>query len=215
MTDYHYLAGPMSGLPLFNFPAFRAAREDLRARGIAVYCPAEADELAGFDPTSDPADDLAVYMRRDLAAVAQSAGVIVLPGWRASAGVQREVTVAGWCGLPILEYPDLTPVQPESILLEAERIVHGPRRSAYGHPLDNFERAALLMGAWLSARGLLAPGAVLTPEDTAALMIQGKLARQCNLPTRDNIVDTAGYAAAWQAVIDERARRQGGQGPCE
>jgi len=205
-APYIYLAGPMRGLPGLNFPAFAAARVDLRARGMAVHCPAEVDERAGFDPWRDEPRPLAEYMREDLAVVAQSAGVVVLPGWRESAGATREVQVAQWCGLPVLAYPDLSPVEDESALAEAERVVFGPRRETYGHPLDNFGRAALLMGAWLAARGILAPGAVLTAEDVAALMIQGKLARQCHRPTRDNLVDAAGYAGAWQEAIDERAR---------
>lgn len=38
-----YLAGPMRGVPHFNFPAFHAAAAELRARGYVVFSPAEAD----------------------------------------------------------------------------------------------------------------------------------------------------------------------------
>ena len=38
-----YIAGPMRGYPEFNFPAFYAAEERLRARGHAVFNPARRD----------------------------------------------------------------------------------------------------------------------------------------------------------------------------
>lgn len=38
-----YLAGPMSNIPQFNFPAFDDAAADLRARGWDIVSPAELD----------------------------------------------------------------------------------------------------------------------------------------------------------------------------
>ena len=38
-----YVAGPMRGIPEFNFPAFFAAADKLRGDGFAVFNPAERD----------------------------------------------------------------------------------------------------------------------------------------------------------------------------
>ena len=45
-----YLAGPMTGLPLWNFPAFATAAAALRADGHTVFSPAEHDKAVGWNP---------------------------------------------------------------------------------------------------------------------------------------------------------------------
>lgn len=212
-NTYWYLAGPMTGAPGFNFPAFREARADLRARGYAVWCPAEADEAEGFDPWKDAAREPEYYAARDLPRVCLSSGVIVLPGWRGSAGAMREVTVAGWFGRRVLEYPTLRDVSHETILEEAQRLVYGDRQQAYGHPINDFRKTALLWTAWLAARGALADGAALEPEDVASMMMDVKRSRLLHAPKRDSLVDLAGYAATWALVAEERARRAAGGTP--
>jgi hypothetical protein len=88
---------------------------------------------------------------------------------------------------------------------EAERLVHGPRQSTYGHPLDNFQATAHMWTGSLYYK--LKPGMTITPEDVAMMMVQVKLAREVNVPKRDNIVDAHGYLMAHHLVIEERDRR--------
>jgi hypothetical protein len=88
----------------------------------------------------------------------------------------------------------------DSVLVEAEEIVNGPRQHDYGHPLDNFAHTAALWSPIL--------GIVVTPEQVALCMVQLKVSRECHRPKRDNLVDMAGYVATLQKVLDERNRRE-------
>lgn len=92
-----YLAGPMRGLPNYNFPAFHDAAKRLRADGYIVKSPAEMDtEQDGCK--SDGSDvilrDLSHYMARDLPEICRCDAVVLLPGWEESEGVSIEVALA-------------------------------------------------------------------------------------------------------------------------
>lgn len=99
-----YVAGPMTGLPEFNFPAFNATAAKLRADGWVVFNPAEKDEEAALNPeackTGD--DQLAIATGFDFKAaymwdidkVINSDGIYMLPGWEASPGARGEHAVA-------------------------------------------------------------------------------------------------------------------------
>jgi hypothetical protein len=92
----------MRGYPLFNFPAFDAAADELRAAGHEVWSPAEWDRGNGFDPATGTALTLAEYMAIDLPEVCRAEAVVVMPGWEASQGATLEVYVARAVGLPVL-----------------------------------------------------------------------------------------------------------------
>ena len=87
----------------------------------------------------------------------------------------------------------------ESVLLEANELVHGDRQDSYGHPLDDFSKTAKMWEAIL--------GHQVTAEHVALCMCAVKISRQVNKPKRDNLVDLAGYAETCRMVTDERARR--------
>lgn len=93
----------------------------------------------------------------------------------------------------------------QSILTEAQGLVHGDRNSDYGHPLDDFSRTAAIWTALLG--GKLKDGARIEPEDVGLCMVGVKLSRQINQPKRDNLTDAAGYCETVRMVVDEKARR--------
>lgn len=89
-----YVAGPMTGLPELNFPAFHAAAAELRAQGHHVENPAEINP--------DHAVPWVECMERDLPRLMTCDAVFALPGWEASKGARIEVCVARSLGLEIL-----------------------------------------------------------------------------------------------------------------
>lgn len=89
-----YIAGPMTGLPEFNHPAFFAAEEELRAAGIATLNPARKD---GRDGCSEWLD----FMRASLRDIADADGIATLPDWESSRGARIEVDLAQQLGIPV------------------------------------------------------------------------------------------------------------------
>ncbi len=101
-----YIAGPMTGIEDFNYPAFNAAAKRLRAQGHDVINPAENDN-------GDTSQPWSYYMRLDIHHVLNVEGVAVLPGWKESRGARLEVTVATALGLPIFDAVSLNEIVPQ------------------------------------------------------------------------------------------------------
>jgi hypothetical protein len=103
-----YIAGPMSGVADWNFPAFFEAERQLVALGYSVVNPAHNDgptvELAleSAGKPSAPNHTWAYYMKRDLPHVLDVDALCVLPGWQNSKGASLEVQVAQAIGLPLM-----------------------------------------------------------------------------------------------------------------
>ncbi|MDA8522023.1 DUF4406 domain-containing protein [Acidovorax sp. NCPPB 4044] len=89
-----YVAGPMTGLPEYNFPAFNAAAAKLRSEGWHVENPAEHGHVEGAG--------WADYLRWDISRVATCGAVYLLPGWPASKGACLEVHIAKTLGLRLV-----------------------------------------------------------------------------------------------------------------
>lgn len=107
-----YLAGPMRGIPAFNFPAFDFAATKLRADGHTVFSPAERDRrVHGSALEDNPAGDEAVAAQTvgfslrdalgaDMEYICKSATAIaLLPGWEKSSGANAERALAIALGL--------------------------------------------------------------------------------------------------------------------
>ena len=88
----------------------------------------------------------------------------------------------------------------ESILQEAQRLVHGDRGADYGHPLDDFAKTAKLWRVVLNTS--------VTPEQVALCMCMVKISRELNRHKRDNLADLCGYAETYMMVKEERDRRE-------
>lgn len=106
-----YLAGPMRGYKLYNFPAFAEASRVLRLLGHEVISPAEMDLAKGFDP-SLPIDhpdqipfDMASVLKEDFEAIlSECEAIVLLPGWSGSAGAKAEMVVGYYSGKRIYTY---------------------------------------------------------------------------------------------------------------
>lgn len=97
-----YIAGPMSGLPEFNYPAFNAAEGTLLVAGHFPLNPARSEE---HNHTGKPqAWDW--YMRHALRMVADAEGVALLDGWENSRGATLEHHVATALGLDVRPLAD-------------------------------------------------------------------------------------------------------------
>jgi hypothetical protein len=88
----------------------------------------------------------------------------------------------------------------ESILQEAQRLVHGDRGASYGHPKADFERTAKM---WSAILGFEVP-----TEKIPLCMIALKISRQCNKAKRDNWADMAGYAETGYMVDQADGRME-------
>ena len=98
-----YIAGPMRGKPLYNFPAFDAAAAHFRERGWEVINPAEMDRERGFKEDLDipSADFLRNAILSDLVAITGCTGIVMLPGWEMSQGANVELALAKFLNLDI------------------------------------------------------------------------------------------------------------------
>lgn len=113
-----YLASKMRGLPRMNFDAFFAAEDKLNEMGHTCFNPARHELEGGFDPEGGDVKTIREYMKVDAPEVLGSDAVVLLhdenstPVWQSSQGANIEVFLALSCGIPVLDFPELTPILP-------------------------------------------------------------------------------------------------------
>ncbi|RTL04103.1 MAG: hypothetical protein EKK62_17050 [Acidimicrobiia bacterium] len=107
----------------------------------------------------------------------------------------------------------------ETILQEAQRLVHGDRQGDYGHPYDDYTRTGRMWGAildgWLRQQPGFAhipPVPDVDPCVGTLLMAAVKISRQVNRPKRDNMTDLAGYAECTQMCVERAAELEARDG---
>jgi hypothetical protein len=110
-----YLAGPMTGLPEYNFPAFDKAAAHLRSLGHTVFSPADNDRDNGFDTTGMEGHEAAEHgfslrnaLKQDLSWICDHAeAIVILDGWERSRGVRAELALAEALSIPKYEMAHL------------------------------------------------------------------------------------------------------------
>lgn len=88
-----YIAGPMSGMPRLNRPAFYEAATKLRKAGHKAVNP--------FELGVEDGKQIRDYMKVDIPAMLECDGVALLEGWEKSQGARLEALMALECGLDV------------------------------------------------------------------------------------------------------------------
>jgi hypothetical protein len=113
-----YIAGPMRGIPEYNFSAFHRAASLGRSLGYRVFSPAEMDEEDGVAVAERPTGaEVSVELARQVMLkdakiiCEQCDAVALLPGWGKSRGARFEVAIAQSIGLEVLNALSFTPLK--------------------------------------------------------------------------------------------------------
>lgn len=110
-----YIAGPMTGLPQFNIPAFDLMAGTLRSEDFEVVSPVELDGEAYRQWAIQSPDGASMdgnpngwtwghVLARDVELIADDGieGIVALPGWERSRGARLETFVAdAMCNIPV------------------------------------------------------------------------------------------------------------------
>lgn len=98
-----YVAGPMTGIENFNYPAFNAVAEQLRTQGYEVENPADHGIVEGAV--------WADYMAYDLTRLGLCGMIALLPNWERSQGARLEVLIAERLGMTVVNAHDLVSME--------------------------------------------------------------------------------------------------------
>lgn len=103
-----YIAGPMTGYPEHNFPAFDAARNKIISEGNVPVSPADISRANVFPGANADgtitAEAYCFFVKLDFIALLECDEVLILEGWAKSRGAKLEIAVAQACGIPIKHF---------------------------------------------------------------------------------------------------------------
>lgn len=189
-----YVAGPYSAPSASereaNIKAAGAVAAELWRKGHAVICPhANTSEFVVPLGNDDPAD-LETYeliMRGDLMMLARCDGLVMLEGWKSSAGARREYDYAMSLNMPIYHVPAL----PDLHITEKRCPAQA---QAFAEELGRMYRTHLSKNADYSPANIL-----LTGEVGLATRLWDKIARILNLSGFVLRVEAGGFSQPIQA----------------
>jgi hypothetical protein len=117
VVPVYYLAGPMSGIPQFNYPKFAVIAGELRGAGFVIHSPPEQDSPAMQKAAlANETGDLSKLQKdtnetwgdvlaNDVKFISDKAkGVIVMDGWENSRGARLEVFTCNLVRKPLFVY---------------------------------------------------------------------------------------------------------------
>lgn len=114
-----YIAGPMTGRELYNWPWFENTARVMRRMGWDVVTPTEIDEECGMVHAKRAADgtiidvqttelfDYEEILQRDFEAVRTCTHILLHPEWHQSSGARRELHVALGLGIQPVLYSEV------------------------------------------------------------------------------------------------------------
>lgn len=114
-----YTAGPMTGLPMYNWGMFAFAADFLRGEGWDIVTPIEIDEDMGVvaitrdqfgayeSVTTTDLFDYDLVLSRDLAAIDTCTAIVLLPDWHKSKGAKIELARALSLNLNVYTWEEL------------------------------------------------------------------------------------------------------------
>lgn len=116
-----YIAGPMTGIKWFNFPAFDAARDTFELHGWEPVSPADLDRANGFDAMALPVDtdwknpevlgiDIDKVIIRCVVALLTCEAIALLKGWQQSPGATAELALARWRKMRVIFWEPAEPM---------------------------------------------------------------------------------------------------------
>lgn len=102
MNKHIYIAGPMKGLPEFNYPAFNSTEERLKKLGYNVVNPVKLSGEITPEELDANYDLLTSVMNKEQRSIAQCDSIYLLRGWEKSKGARKELAIAIMLNLEII-----------------------------------------------------------------------------------------------------------------